>query len=295
MATQTLSRPVAAPRAVPRVEPPSSRPRGAEWVLFVVLCILAVLFLIPFAWLVLTSLKPESELFARNLLPSTLTLEHYQRVFASSPVAQWFLNSLLVSALAVASVLLSSSLIAYGFARLRFRGRNLLFALVIGTYMLPVGVTLIPTFLIWNQLGLVGTFFPLWAGNLFGSAFYIFMLRQFLLTIPQDLADAARVDGAGYFRIFRDIMLPLVRPALVAVAIFEFQAKWNDLLTPLIYLNRPAMYTMALGLTSFKSEFEMQWALWMAASVIFTIPMIVLFFFAQRFFVEGVTMTGIKG
>jgi ABC-type glycerol-3-phosphate transport system permease component len=158
-------------------------------------------------------------------------------------------------------------------------------------------VTLIPTFLIWNQLNAVGTFFPLWAGNLFGSAFYIFMLRQFLLTIPQDLADAARVDGAGYFRVFWDIMLPLVRPALIAVAIFEFQAKWNDLLTPLIYLNQPTMYTMALGLASFKNtvEFEMNWGAWMAASVIFTIPMIILFFLAQRFFVEGVTMTGIKG
>ncbi|MDQ3411271.1 MAG: carbohydrate ABC transporter permease, partial [Chloroflexota bacterium] len=210
-------------------------------------------------------------------------------------VLRWFGNTLLVSVLAVVSVVFSSALVAFGFSRVRFRGRSALFALVIATYMLPVGVTLIPTFLIWNQLGFVGTFVPLWAGNLFGSAFYIFMLRQFLLTIPQDLADAARVDGAGYLRIFRDIMLPLIQPALIAVAIFEFQAKWNDLLTPLIYLNRPAMYTMALGLTSFKSEFEMQWAVWMAASVIFTLPMILLFFLAQRFFVEGVTLTGIKG
>lgn len=295
MASTTITRDLALPRdlATTEAKPPSRW--ATDWWLYPALIVLSILFLIPFAWLVLTSLKPTNELFAGSLLPTRFTLENYQSVLANSPVVRWFANTLLVSVLAVISVALSSALVAYGFARLRFRGRNVLFALVIATYMLPIGVTLIPTFLIWNQLNAVGTFFPLWAGNLFGSAFYIFMLRQFLLTIPQDLADAARVDGAGYFRIFWDVMLPLVRPALVAVAIFEFQAKWNDLLTPLIYLNRPAMYTMALGLTSFKTEFEMQWGVWMAASVIFTLPMILLFFLAQRFFVEGVAMTGIKG
>jgi len=189
----------------------------------------------------------------------------------------------------------SSALVAYGFARLRFRGRRVLFALVIGTYMIPTAVTMVPTFLIWNELGAVGTYYPLWAGNLFGSAFYIFMLRQFFLTIPQDLVDAARVDGAGDFRIFAGVLLPLLKPAMAAVAIFEFQAKWNDFMPPLIYLNKPAMYTMALGLGSFKSEYETQWALWMAASVIFTVPMILLFFLAQRFFIEGIATSGIKG
>ena len=295
MASTTITRELATPRDAIASSTRPPRRVLSDWWLYPLLIALSITFLIPFAWLVLTSFKPTSELFAGTLLPSRFTTEHYQDVFANSPVVRWFGNTLLVSVLAVVSVVFSSALVAFGFARLRFRGRNVLFALVIATYMLPVGVTLIPTFLIWNQLNAVGTFFPLWAGNLFGSAFYIFMLRQFLLTIPQDLADAARVDGAGYFRIFWDIMLPLVRPALVAVAIFEFQAKWNDLLNPLIYLNRPAMYTMALGLTSFKTEFEMQWGIWMAASVIFTLPMIILFFLAQRFFVEGVAMTGIKG
>jgi multiple sugar transport system permease protein len=296
MATTTITRELAPARTVATTGTKPSRQAG-DWWLYPVLVALSILFLIPFAWLVLTSLKPTSELFADTLLPTRFTTEHYRDVFANSPVVRWFGNTLLVSVLAVVAVALSSALIAFGFARLRFRGRNVLFALVIATYMLPVAVTLIPTFLIWNRLGAVGTFLPLWAGNLFGSAFYIFMLRQFLLTIPQDLADAARVDGAGFFRIFWDIMLPLIRPALIAVAIFEFQAKWNDLLTPLIYLNQPAMYTMALGLASFKNtvEFEMNWGAWMAASVIFTIPMVILFFLAQRFFVEGVAMTGIKG
>jgi multiple sugar transport system permease protein len=167
-----------------------------------------------------------------------------------------------------------------------------------GTYLLPGAVTLIPTFLIWNKLGAVNTFWPLWAGNLFGSAFYIFMLRQFMLTVPQDLIDAARVDGAGFFRIYWNLMLPLVRPALVAVAIFEANAKWDDFMTPLIYLNNPNNYTFALGLASMKDSFKelgTQWSLLMAASVVFTVPMMVLFFLFQRYFMEGVTHSGIKG
>jgi multiple sugar transport system permease protein len=161
--------------------------------------------------------------------------------------------------------------------------------------MVPSAVTMVPTFIIWNELHLVGTFYPLWANNLFGSAFYIFMLRQFLFTIPQDLVDAARVDGASYLRIFAGIMLPLIKPALAAVAVFEFQAKWNDFMAPLIYLNKVSMYTMSLGLASFKSDYETQWALWMAASVIFTVPMVALFFVAQRYFIEGIATTGLKG
>jgi multiple sugar transport system permease protein len=209
-------------------------------------------------------------------------------------VTTWLRNSLLIAVLGVVTVVLSSSLVAYGFARLRFHGRRFLFALVIATYMVPSAITMVPTFLIWNELGLVGTFYPLWAGNLFGSAFYIFMLRQFFLSIPQDLSDAARIDGAGYFRIYWSIMLPLIKPALAAVAVFEFQAKWNDFLIPLIYLNRPSMYTMSLGLGTFRSEYETQWALLMAASVIFTVPMIALFFLAQRYFVTGVVSSGLK-
>lgn len=210
----------------------------------------------------------------------------------------WILNPLTGAMLGLVSVALSSSLVAYGFARLRFRGRNMLFALVIGSYLLPGSVTMIPTFLIWNKLGLVNTLWPLWAGNLFGSAFYILMLRQFLLTIPQDLVDSARLDGAGFLRIYWNIMLPLIRPAMVAVAIFEFNAKRNDFMGPLIYLNNPDRCTMAVGLASFKSDFAelgTQWSLLLAASVIFTIPMVIIFFLFQRYFMEGITHSGMKG
>ncbi len=263
--------------------------------LYAALLGLSALFMFPFAWLVLTSLKPPAEVFSPGLIPEPFTPKNYSDVFKYAPVGRWLWNTTLVSTLAVVTVVFSSSLVAYGFARLRFRGRRALFALVISTYMLPSAVLSIPTFLIWNELGAVNTFYPLWAGNLFGSAFYVFMLRQFLFTIPQDLVDAARLDGASYLRIYWNIMLPLIKPALVAVAVFEFQAKWNDFFVPLIYLNDPNKYTMSLGLGMFKSDYDTQWALWMAASVILTLPMIALFFLAQRFFIEGIATTGQKG
>lgn len=266
--------------------------------LYLTLFALSALFSLPFAWLVLTSLKPPDEIFAGNWLPSEWQWQNYQDVFDAAPVARWMLNTAIVSVLGVVSVVFSSSLVAFGFARIRFPGRKQLFALVVGTYLLPGSVTLIPTFLIWNELGAVNTFWPLWAGNLFGSAFYIFMMRQFMLSIPQDLIDSARLDGASFFRIYWNIMLPLMRPALTAVAIFEFGAKWNDLITPLIYLNTPDRYTLAIGLASFKNDFQAlgtQWGLIMAASVIFTVPMIIIFFLFQRYFMESITHSGIKG
>ncbi len=275
--------------------PRTPRPWVREAALYLSLLLLSAVFALPFAWLISTSLKPPAEVFSSGFIGSDIHFENYQDVFRYAPVGRWLLNSTIVAVLGVVSVLFSSSLAAYGFSRLRFPGRNKLFALVIATYMLPSAATMIPTFLIWNEIGAVNTFFPLWAGNLFGSAFYIFMLRQFMFTIPQDFVDAARLDGAGYFRIYKDIMLPLVAPALAAVAVFEFQAKWNDFMNPLIYLNDPNKYTMSLGLASFKTDFEMQWALWMAASVLFTVPMVILFFVAQRFFIDASLHSGVKG
>jgi len=294
---QATSAPVTLP-AKQEKKPRESSFKAGNIPLYAALLGLSALFSLPFAWLLMTSLKPPDEIFAPNFFPSKVQYQNYTDVFDKAPVYKWMINSTIVSVLAVVSVLLSSSLVAYGFARIRFRGRTQLFALVMATYLLPGSVTLIPTFLIWNELGAVGTLWPLWAGNLFGSAFYIFMLRQFLFTIPQDLVDAARVDGASYFRIWWNIMLPLIKPALVAVAIFEFEAKWDDFMGPLIYLNNPDRYTLALGLATFKTDFQAlgtQWGLLMAASVIFTIPMIILFFMFQRYFMEGVATTGLKG
>ena len=292
----TAARPVAAPQAAVERGPEGRRGPGlGQLPLYLVLFLLSGLFMLPWLWLVLTSLKHPNEVFSSGWIPDPLHTQNYTDVFQHARVGRWLWNSFFVASMGAASVVFSSSLVAYGFARLRFRGRKQLFALVMATYLLPSIITLIPTFLIWNELGAINTTFPLWAGNLFGSAFYIFMLRQFLFTIPQDLVDAARLDGAGYLRIYWSIMLPLIKPALATVAVFEFQAKWNDFMLPLIYLNRTELYTMALGLASFKDEFEMQWSLWMAASVVMTIPMIVLFFLAQRFLVEGTATTGLKG
>jgi multiple sugar transport system permease protein len=295
MQPQTREQPVEVGR--PRVKI-TEEFKARELPLYIVLFLCSVAFSLPFAWLILTSLKPPDEVFAGTWLPTEWTTDNYRLVFSTAPVARWMLNTFIVSVLGVIAVVLSSSLVAYGFARLRFPGRQQLFALVIATYLLPGSVTLIPTFLIWNKLGAVNTFWPLWAGNVFGSAFYIFMLRQFMLSIPQDLMDAARLDGASYFRIYWNIMLPLMKPALVAVAIFEFGAKWNDLMTPLIYMNTPDKYTLALGLANLKTDYQAlgtQWGMLMAASVVFTIPMIVIFFLFQRYFMEGITHTGIKG
>mgnify|MGYP001172818758 CR=1 FL=1 len=203
---------------------------------------------------------------------------------------------MVITALAMIGQILSAAAVAYGFSRFRFPGRDGLFFLVLSTMMLPWQVTIVPTFLLFRYLGWINTFLPLIVPSFFGGgAFFIFLLRQFFMTIPRDLDEAAKLDGASSVRIFWNIILPLVAPALAAVAVFEFQAKWNDFMTPLIYLNDPDKYTMSLGLASFKTDFEMQWALWMAASVIFTVPMVILFFVAQRYFIEGSVSSGIKG
>ncbi len=281
---------------VARPEPANRRPAPVNALLYLLLVVLSLVFISPFVWLVLASLKPSSEVFSDQLLPSRMTWENYAHVFQYAPIGRWLLNTLLISSLSVVLVIFSSLVVAYGFARLRFRGRGVLFGVLLASYMLPGAVTMIPTFLIWNKLGLIGTFFPLFLGNLFGSSFYIFMLRQFFKNIPQDLMDAARLDGAGYFRVLFGVLLPLLKPALVAIGVFEFQAKWDDFLIPLIYLNKRDDFTLSLGLASFKADYDMDWGLLMAASVMMTIPMIVLFFAAQRLFIQGLSAsTGIKG
>ena len=265
--------------------------------LYLALILLSGLFLIPFFWLVTTSLKTQAQIFGSGWIPRPIQWSNYAEVFANTDFLLWTRNSFVVAILGMVTVAYSSALIAYPFAKMRFPLKNVLFALVMATMMLPGAVTMVPTFLIWRGLGLVNTLWPLWAGNLFGSAFYIFMLRQFLLTIPNDLRDAAMVDGASHFRTFWSVMLPLVKPALIAVMLFEFIAKWNDYMTPLIYLNKEALYTLPLGLATFLQSqgFQTRWDLWMAGSVLMTLPILILFFAGQRFFIEGIATTGLKG
>jgi multiple sugar transport system permease protein len=286
----------------PRVVPPrrrSTRSRIARVVLYVVLAGFAVVFTYPFVWLVSASFKPRSDVFDNLLIPKNFTFENYLTIWQEAPIGVWLINSTIVTILAAVTVTASSAMVAWGFAYFRFRGRGPLFALVIGTMMLPGAVTMIPTFLIWNGLGATGTLTPLWAQNLFGSAFYIFLLRQFFLGLPRELFEAAKIDGANNWRIFTRVALPLCRPALAVTLLFELQASWTDLMRPLIYLRDSDTFTVPRGLKSLLDQFgfggEYHWEIIVTASVITTVPMIILFFIGQKQFVDGIATTGTKG
>ena len=264
-----------------------------------VLLFASVLFLYPFVWLVSASLKPRTEVFDNSLVPRTWRWANYSDVWNYAPVLQWISNSVVVALAAAVTVTLSSALVAFGFAYFRFPLRNVLFGLVLSTMMLPGAATMIPVYLIWHHVGLTGTQVPLWGQNLFGSAFYIFLLRQFFLGLPRELFEAARVDGASYLQLFRKIAMPLTKPALIVTFVFEFRASWTDLLRPLIYLRDGQLFTLPRGLKVILDQFgqggEGQWEVVLAASVIATVPMLILFFVGQRFFVEGIATTGRKG
>lgn len=288
--------------AVPRRVGSRAARGHRRWVrvLVVVLSsLLAVIFVYPFVWLVSASFKPRGEVFDNKLIPETFTWDNYIAVWQEAPLGLWLWNTLLVTVLAAVTVTLSSAMVAWGFAHYRFRGRGALFALVLGSMMLPGAVTMIPTFLIWNSLGFVGTLVPLWAGNLFGSAFYIFLLRQFMLGLPRDLFDAARVDGASQWAVFWRIAVPLSRPALAVTFVFEVQAVWTDLMRALIYLRDSSTFTVPRGLKSLVDAFgfggEWHWEIIVTASVIATIPMIVIFFIAQKQIIHGISAGGLKG
>jgi multiple sugar transport system permease protein len=265
----------------------------------VALIVATVIFLYPFLWLVLASLKPRSDVFDNRLWPKEWAFENYLTVWSEAPILQWLLNSTTVTLAAAIGVTIASALVAFGFAYFQFRFRNLLFGLVLATMMLPAAVTMIPVFLIWDRIGLASTQIPLWAPNLFGSAFYIFLLRQFFLGLPRELFEAARIDGASYFGLFRHIAVPLARPALIVTFVFEVQASWSELMRPLIYLRDPALFTLPRGLKAVLDQFgqggEMEWEVVLAASVITTVPMIIVFFLGQRYFVQGIATQGRKG
>ena len=273
----------------------SASPRWVRVPVLVALTAFTIVFTYPLVWLVSASFKPRSEVFDNRLWPKSPTVENYLTVWETAPLALWLVNTLVVTALAATAVTLSSALVAWGFAHFRFRGRGPLFGVVLATMMLPGAVTLVPTFLIWNSLGLVGTSIPLWAGNLFASAFYVFLLRQFFRTLPREF-EAARMDGANQWSVFWRIALPLCRPALVITFLFEAQAAWTDLLRPLVYLQDSSTFTIPRGLKAIVDQFgtggESQWEVVVTASVITTVPMVLLFFAGQRYFVQGIATTG---
>ena len=268
---------------------------------YLVLGALALPALAPLWWMVSTSLKGDAQIYGADhqsglgLIPSPARWQNYPAALHSVPFEHYLKNTLLLCTLNVLAATSSSALVAYGFARIRFRGRGVLLALMISTMALPQHVTMIPVFAIFRSLGWYGTFLPLWVPSLGGVPFFIFLLTQFFKGLPEELAEAARVDGAGEWRIFATVMLPLARPALVTCALFQFLNTWNDFFGPLLYLNDPAKYTLAYGLQQFMAGiYGGKWAELMAASALFTLPAIVLFFFAQRTFIQGIATTGGK-
>lgn len=259
----------------------------------------SVAFVYPLVWLVSASLKPKTEVFDNKLVPDHVQWSNFVEVWNAGPVLQWLINSTVVALMAAVTVTISSAAVAFGFAYFRFRLRGVLFGLVLSTMMLPGAVTMIPVYLIWNKLGFVDTQVPLWAQNLFGSAFYIFLLRQFFLGVPRELFEAARIDGCSFFGLFRRIALPLCRPALIIVFVFEMQASWSDLMKPLIYLQTEEYFTMPRGLKQIIDAFalsgEYHWEIAMAATLLATLPMIVVFAFAQRHLLDGLALSAKQG
>ncbi|MBC8159830.1 MAG: carbohydrate ABC transporter permease [Roseiflexaceae bacterium] len=244
-----------------------------------------------------SSLKPNYQIFAvpPQLLPRPPRWENYREALTFLPFGRYALNTLLISAIVIVGHLLSCTVVAYAFARLRAPGRDTLFLVVLATMMLPYPVTMVPLYVLFRTLGWVNTILPLAVPAFFGSPFYIFLLRQFFLGVPPELEDAARIDGAGTARIIWHVILPLSLPALATVAIFTFQATWNDFLPPLIYLQNPQSYTITLGLQFFRSSYTTNWAYLMAASLVTMLPVIAVFIAAQRLFIEGISLTGLKG
>lgn len=272
--------------------------RGARLLTYALLILLSMMMLFPFLWLVSSSLKSQLDIFAYppKWIPDPPVWQNYIDAMTFRPFGIYLRNSLAIATLNVIAVVFTSSLCAYGFARIRFWGRDLWFSIVIATLLLPNIVTLVPQFIIFTRLGWINTILPLTVPLFFGGgAFNIFLLRQFFRTIPEELADAARIDGCTEFGIYWRIMLPLSRPALITVGIFTFLASWNDLIGPLVYLRAPETFTVAIGLAQFRGAMTTRWDLQMAAATVMILPVVILFFLAQRYFIKGIVMTGLKG
>ncbi|MBI4553167.1 MAG: carbohydrate ABC transporter permease [Candidatus Latescibacteria bacterium] len=263
-----------------------------------ILIALSCVFLFPLLWMISTSLKPIDQVMKLppEWIPRPILIRNYLDAVNYIPFFQYAKNTLAICILGIIGTLLSCSLVAYGFARIRWPGRDALFILSLSTMMIPFPVTMIPLYGVFRTLHWIGTNRPLWVPAFFGSAFNIFLLRQFFLTIPFDLSEAARIDGCSELRIFKDVIVPLARPALMVVALFHFIYAWNDFLGPLIYLTKQETFTLSLGLQFYQSQHGgTQWHMLMAASTLVVLPVLILFFFAQKTFIQGIALTGLKG
>ena len=258
--------------------------------------LITIIYVSPFFWMLSTSLKADHDLFLSppKLIPNPLIFQNYKKALEYFPFFSYFRNSLVITFGTIFGTLLSCSLVAYSFSKLRWWGRNIFFYVMIGTVMIPFAVTVIPQFIIFSKLGWINTFLPLIIPSFFGTPLYIFLIRQFFQTIPDELLDAARVDGASEFQIFLQVMLPLCKPVLFLIALFQFLASWNNYLGPLIYLTDESKYPLSLGLPQFLDRYGTHWNWMMAAATTSIVPIIIFFFFAQSYLIEGIKISGLK-
>ncbi|GGA19765.1 carbohydrate ABC transporter permease [Psychrobacillus lasiicapitis] len=259
---------------------------------FILLCIGSLLFLSPLWWMISTSLKTMKEVmsFPPTFFPTDWKWENYLKTWEAAPFDLYTINTLTITILVVIGQVIVNSFVAYGFAKIPFKGRNVLFAIVLSTMMIPGFVTLIPQYVLFSKLGWVNTYLPLVVPAFFGGAFNIFLLRQFYMTIPNEMIEAAKMEGASHFYIWRKIGIPLTKPAMATVAIFSFNGAWNDFLGPLLYVNNENLYTLQLGLQVFKGEMNTQWNYLMAGSLFVLLPVVILFFFFQKYFIQGINL-----
>ncbi len=272
--------------------------RGLQLVgVYAIILLSALLTVIPFMWMVSTSLKTRDQLyiFPPEWIPSPINLESYTILFDPLPFDTFFFNSTMIAVLSTVGTLLACSLAAYAFARLRFPGRDVVFGLLLATMMIPGQVLLLPLFILYKNINWLDTLYPLWVPAFFGSAFGTFLLRQFFLTLPSELTDAAKIDGCSHFGIYWRIILPLAGPGLATLGIFSFMGSWNSFLVPLIVISKISLRTVPLGLAALQDSNEIRLNAVMAASTLSVLPILIVFFFAQKYFVQGVVLTGIKG
>ncbi len=292
-------RPDQLPRTLARPPRPHRTPRGlgASGLKHLVLIAVGAMFALPLVWMVLTSFKSASQALTFPVVwwPHPFLWKNYPQVLSSLPFGRFFLNTFVYAAVTIVGVCISSSLVAYGFSRLRWRGRNTLFYVMLTTLLLPFVCTLIPLFILYKHVGWIGSYLPLEVPTFFGSSvFSTFLLRQFFMTIPESLSDAARLDGASEFYIYSRIVLPLAKPAMATVILFQFIYCWNDFLGPLIYISNQNSYPLSLGLDLILGDYTTNWSWVMAAASAATIPIVILFFLTQRTFIQGIALTGSK-
>jgi multiple sugar transport system permease protein len=289
---------IAKPLATAPAAASAVRLRGSlrATVLYLAMAAVAVAMLLPFYWMVMSSFSAPAVAFSYppRWFPPFVTLENYERLTRVMPFVQFYLNSVQITLSVLLGQLIVCSLAGYAFARLRFPLKNTAFALVLGSMMIPHIVNIIPLYVMFKSIGWINTFFPLIVPPIFTGSFGTFLMRQYFMTIPEELEDAARVDGAGSFTIFSRVMLPLAKPVLAALAIFVFMATWNDFFNPLIFINSKSKMTVTLGIAALKGEFASEWTVMMAAATVSVIPILIIYIVAQKHFIQGITLTGLK-